>query len=54
MIDKPRFKLPVLNGGSDREEQFAQLFFYLAIGVVWTMIGIIVVAYFLGYRSVPT
>ena len=35
-----------------REEPFAKLLMYLAIGMVWTIIVTAIVAYLLGYRSV--
>jgi len=35
-----------------REEHLAKLYMYLVIGVVWTIIGIAIVAYLLGYRQV--
>ena len=35
-----------------REESLAKLFMYLAVGVVWTIIAILIVAYFFGYRSI--
>jgi hypothetical protein len=34
------------------EESLAKLFMYLAVGVVWTIIAILIVAHLFGHRSI--